>query len=151
MTRVPLSRSKAPRSVARPCIALCRSAAGRCVFYSKCFKQLASLNFTRRTPRRPGEKRDAFKRSICLSCLNKQSSPRDSQFTGERKLACRDGADLVRRRVLLARERAGPSVFDLSVSTRPGASEEAGRREKTKTENNRGGRGPGMKNQKNTP
>ena len=27
---------------------------------------------------------------------------------------------------------AGPSVFDLSVSTRPGASEEAGRREKTK-------------------
>jgi len=30
--------------------------------------------------------------------LFKQSSPRDSQFTGERKSACRDVVDLVGRR-----------------------------------------------------
>ena len=34
---------------------------------------------------------------------------------------------------------AGPSAFDLSESTRPGPSEAAGGREKTKTENKRGG------------
>jgi len=46
---------------------------------------------------------------------------------------------------------AGPSVFDLSESTRPGPSEVAGGREKTKTENKRGGAGGrGMKNQKLT-
>ena len=45
----------------------------------------------------------------------------------------------------------GRSVFDLSVSTRPGASEEVGRREKQKTKNSRGGPGPGMKKQKLTP
>ena len=42
--------------------------------------------------------------------LFKQSSRRDSQFVrGERKLACRDGADLVCRWVLRAGER-GMSV-----------------------------------------
>ena len=43
------------------------------------------------------------------------------------------------------------SVFDLSVSTRPGASEVVGRREKQKTKNSEGARGPGMKKQKLTP
>ena len=49
-----------------------------------------------------------------LSCLSRESSPRDSQFTAERKLAYRDGVDLVCRRVLLARER----VHVVSRSTR---------------------------------
>ena len=47
--------------------------------------------------------------AVCLFKLFEQSSRRDSQFTGERKAAwkaaCRDVADLVCRRVLLARER----------------------------------------------
>ena len=44
----------------------------------------------------------------------------------------------------------GARFFDLSVSGRPGPSEVAGGRGKRKTENKRGGPGPGMKNQKNT-
>ena len=45
---------------------------------------------------------------VGLSCLSRALpvDPRDSQFVrGERKLACRDGADLVCRRVLHAREQ----------------------------------------------
>ena len=52
---------------------------------------------------------------ILFKLLFKQSSPRDSQFVtvrGERKLACRDGADLVCRRVLLARERGVSTLFN---------------------------------------
>ena len=60
-------------------------------------------------------------------------------------LACAHARDILWNHV------PGASGVDLSVSARPGASEEAGRREKTKTENKRGGPGPGMKNQKNTP
>jgi len=44
-------------------------------------------------------------RTTTLFKLFKQSSRRDSQFTGERKAACRDVVDLVSRRVLHARER----------------------------------------------
>ena len=42
-----------------------------------------------------------------------------------------------------SRGAAGRSVFDLSVSTRPGGSEEAGGREKTKTGKQGPGGGPG--------
>ena len=51
--------------------------------------------------------------SVCLRALFtlfklfKQSSPRGSQFTGERKSACRDVVYLVSRRVLHALERGG--------------------------------------------
>ena len=47
--------------------------------------------------------------------------------------------------------RAGASVFYLSVSGRPGPSEVAGGREKTKKQKTEGGPGPGMKNQKIPP
>ena len=45
----------------------------------------------------------------------------------------------------------GRSVFDLSVSVRPGTSEVAGGRGKTKTKNSGGGRGPGLQTWKSTP
>ena len=44
----------------------------------------------------------------------------------------------------------GASVFDLSVSVRPGPSEVAGGRGKTKTKNRGGARGPGLQTWKST-
>ena len=55
-------------------------------------------------------------------------------------------ADLMLTLVALA--LPGPSVFDLSVSGRPGPSEVAGGRGKTKTENRKQKGGPGARHEK---
>ena len=73
---------------------------------------------------------------ILFKLLFKQSSPRDSQFVtvrGERKLACRDGADLVCRRVLLARERGDSNTLlgDQRVTTAWPAQKLRARKHKT--------------------
>ena len=54
-------------------------------------------------------------------------------------------------RVAAGQLQAGPSVFDLSVSGRRGASEVAGGRAKTKTENRFAGAGAGHEKAKTYP